>query len=96
MLSKRFKTFNIGDDLHTCITGPFQILKKLDNNAYVIDLSESFGVRSTFNIEGIMDYKCPDFNPSNLLVDEPFYEPISERLSLPSLSNIYQYNTSSW
>jgi len=25
---KWFKTFNVGDDLHACINGPFQFLKK--------------------------------------------------------------------
>ena len=65
-----------------------KILKKLDDNGYVIDLLESFGISSTLTIEDLMDYKCHDFDLSNLLDDEPYYELISERLSLSPLSNI--------
>jgi len=50
-IRKWFKTLNIGDDLHTCVTGSFQALKKLDNNTYAIDLLESFGISSTFQLK---------------------------------------------
>ena len=73
--------------LHTRSAGPFQILK-LNDNTYVIDLSQDFGISSTFNIEDLVDYKGPDFNPSNPLDDEPSIELISERPSLLLLSNI--------
>ena len=49
--------------------GPFQILKKLNENAYVIDFSQDFGISSTFNIEDLIDYKGPDFYPNNPLDD---------------------------
>ena len=44
--------------------GPFQILKKLNHNAYIIDLSQDFSVNSTFNIGDLVDYKGHDFNSS--------------------------------
>ena len=50
--------------LHACSAGPFQILKKLNNNTYVFDVSQDFGISFTFNIEDLVDYKGPDFNLS--------------------------------
>ena len=64
--------------LHARNAGPFQILKKLNNSAYVIDLSQDFGISSTFNIEDLVDYKSPDYNPNNPLDDEPSLELISD------------------
>jgi len=81
---KLFKTFDIGDVLHACSTDPFQILKKLNCNLYVID----FGITSIFNIKDLVYYKGFDFNLSNFLINEPFHESIFERLSIPLISNI--------
>ena len=71
----KLKTFNVDDvvnKLHACSANSFQILNKLNNNAYVID----FGVNSTFNVEDLVDYKGLDFI---LLVEESSLELIFER-----------------
>ena len=64
--------------LHARSAGPFKILTKLNDNAYVIDLLEDFEINPTFNIENLVEYKGLNFNPSNPLVDEPTPEPFSE------------------
>ena len=66
----------------------FRFLKKLNDNTYVIDLSQDFGISSTFNIEDLVVYKDLNFNANNPLDDEPSLETISERHFLPPLSNI--------
>jgi hypothetical protein len=43
--------------LHARRAGPFQITKKLGNNAYVIDLPSEFGISPIFNIEDITVFK---------------------------------------
>jgi len=40
---RKFKLSPWGD-------GPFQVLKRINNNAYQIDLSEEYGVHTTFNV----------------------------------------------
>jgi hypothetical protein len=74
--------------LHARSAGPFKILKKINDNAYVLDLPSDFGISSTFNIEDLVAYKGPDFTPDNPLDTEPTYEPVYERPSLPPLPNM--------
>jgi len=74
--------------LHARSAGSFQILKKLNDNAYVINLPQDFDISSAFNIENLVDYKGPDFYPNSPLDDEPSLELISERHSFPTLPNI--------
>jgi len=57
--------------LQTSNAGPFKILMKLNDNAYVNDLLENFRINPTFNIEDLLEYKGLNFNPSISLVNKP-------------------------
>jgi len=54
-VKNRLKAFNVDDvkKLHTYSADPFQILNKLNNNAYVID----FDISSMLNVKDLVDYK---------------------------------------
>ena len=55
--------------MHACNSDPFQILMKLNDDIYVIDLVIDFDTSSTFNIDCLVDYKyLINVIP---LVDEP-------------------------
>ena len=75
--------------LHARSAGPFKILKKINSNAYVVDLLPDFSIIPSFNIEDLIAYKGPNFSPDNHLLDEPSHEPISERPLLPPLPQIH-------
>jgi len=68
--------------------GPHKILKKINLNAYVIDLPSDFRISSTFNISDLVAYKCPLFNTDNSLVDldEHISKPLFEGSHFPLLS----------
>ena len=68
----------------TVSAGVFKILKKLNYNAYVINLPEDFKISFTFNVENLVDYEGPDY----LLVNKPSPESFYESLALHSLPNI--------
>lgn len=40
--------------------GPCEILRKIDENAYVVDLPENFNISSTFNITDLRKYYPPE------------------------------------
>ncbi|KAI0507337.1 hypothetical protein KFK09_013459 [Dendrobium nobile] len=56
--------------LHAKSTGPFKIIKKINDNAYVVDLPAEFNINPS-NIKDLVAYEGPDFNPSNPLIQQP-------------------------
>ena len=71
--------------LHAPSDRPFNILNKLNDNTYIINLPKDFDINYTFNVENLVNYKGLEFNPNNLLVNKPSSELFSENLSLPPL-----------
>ena len=53
--------------------GPFEVLSKVGENGYAIDIPSNWGIHSTFNIEDLVAYKGSIALPSN-----PPYEPTIE------------------
>ncbi|KAI0503728.1 hypothetical protein KFK09_014667 [Dendrobium nobile] len=74
--------------LHARSAGPFKIISKVNNNAYVLDLPEGFNMNHTFNVEDLVASEGPEFNPDNPLHNEPCENPPSEIPSLPPLPNL--------
>jgi len=63
-----------------------KIFRKINSNAYIVDLSSDFGISPSVNIEDLVTYKGSIFSPDKLLLNKPSPEPTFERPSLPPLS----------
>ena len=60
--------------LQACGMGPFEVLSKVGENGYVIDIPNDWGIHPMFNIEDLVAYKESIAFPS-----KPPYEPTVER-----------------
>ena len=88
--SERFPSGTV-KKLHACGAGPFEVLKRINNNTYVLNLPEGFGISPIFTVEDMIMYKDLDFNSSNPLLDEPTQDLTSKGPSLPPLPNLPPY-----
>jgi hypothetical protein len=43
-----------------CTAGPFKVLQKINDNAYVLDLPAEYGVSSSFNVVDLKSYAGED------------------------------------
>lgn len=53
--------------------GPFQIIKKINDNAYVMALPPNMGISSTFNVVNLYEYHPPDESNSRNLRSNSFH-----------------------
>jgi len=51
--------------LHPLGDGPFQILEKINDNAYKVDLPSEYNVSATFNVSDLSPYDVGDDSRSN-------------------------------
>ncbi|KAL2465203.1 Uncharacterized protein Adt_41054 [Abeliophyllum distichum] len=56
--------------LHPRGDGPFQVLERINNNAYKLDLPGNFNVSTTFNISDHSPFDVGDDSRSNLFKEE--------------------------
>ena len=71
--------------LHARSVVPFKIIKKINSNAYVVDLSPDFGISCTFNVENLVPYRGTFDTPFDLFTDELSHDLLFESLPLPPL-----------
>ena len=64
MCKKRFPAHR-RTKLHARGDGPFQILEKIDDNAYKVDLPSEYNVSATFNVSDLSPFDVGDDLRSN-------------------------------
>ena len=68
-----FKTRDDHSKIQQRKYGPYQIIKKINNNAYVVDLPSSMGISKTFNVvdltlfQSYMSLRYPEITQGRVL-----------------------------
>ena len=80
MIQIRLERFPSGTvkKLQARSASPFNVLKQMGPNAYVIDLPYDYGISSSFNIKDLVAYKSPTTIP-----DTPFDESLPNPIDAP-------------
>ena len=74
--------------LHAWSVGPFQIFKRINSNAYAVDLPSDFCISYTFNVEHLVPYRGTFDTFSDPFMDEPTHDLLSEAPTTSTSSKI--------
>jgi len=78
--------------LHARSARPFQILKRINSNIYMVDLSPDFDISCTFNVEDLIPYRGIFDTLSDPLMDERTHDLLSESPTISTSSKIIPCN----
>ena len=78
MVRLRLERYALGTatKLHTRSAGPFCVLSRIGENAYVVDIPHSWGISSTFNVADLASHQAP---PLSSNVEPSSIGPFSKR-----------------